>query len=292
MILLDGVRKRFGRKQVLAGVSLRVPAGSAYALLGRNGSGKSTALKILMGLTPVDEGRATVLGVSPWTADPALFHELGFVSADRPMYGDWKVGRMLDWLSTVYASWDRGLVAGLVEKLRLDPKAKIEKLSRGGQASVSLIAALGAKPKVLILDEPTSGLDAWVRRTFVELIATLVKEQTCTVLIASHDMPEVQHLADQVGMLHDGRLVAQVSRADIAGGLHRLICDPPVTQGNALTEQVVATVQGALIVRGDPEVAARDLEAKGVRVARREPVAFEDAYIDLTDPELVGGSKA
>jgi ABC-2 type transport system ATP-binding protein len=294
-IVFDGVTKDFGKKQVLRGLQLRVPPGTVYALLGRNGSGKSTALRILLGLTAPDQGLVSIMGRSPWLADPSLFAEVGYVSGDRPMYADWTVKAMLDWLGTVHPTWDGRWVAELVTLLRLSPAATIGSLSRGGQASVSMIAALGARPKLLVLDEPTSGLDAWVRRTFHGILATLVKERGMTVIIASHDMPEVSLLSTRVGVLHQGRIEVELSREELMGGLSRVRTEGHAREALGELPPEVLHVRSdengaALLVRGAADGVVSTLVGRGVKIAGTEPLPVEDLYVEVTDPAGAGGT--
>ena len=206
VIATHNLTKRYGGKTAVDRLSLNVPAGSIFALLGDNGAGKSSTIRMLTGQQPADCGRAEILGLDAWANSVALRHRVGYVP-ERP--------RFYDWMSTADIGW---FVAGfhrpgflpryrnLIDNFRLDPAAKLKNLSKGGYAKIGLALALAIDPEVLILDEPTSGLDLMTRREFLASMVDLAGEGR-TILISSHQISEVERVASHVAILADGKLL-------------------------------------------------------------------------------------
>src|SRR5262249_46873657 len=196
--------KLYGNKAAVNRLSLKVPSGAIYALLGDNGAGKSTTIKMLTGQIPPDAGRAQILGQDCWANAIALRHRVGYVP-EKP--------RFYDWMSIDEIGW---FVAGfhkpgflprfrdLIQDFRLELGTKLKNLSKGGYAKVGLALALAVDPEVLILDEPTSGLDLLVRREFLGSMVSLAGRGR-TILISSHQIAEVERVATHVAFLSRGR---------------------------------------------------------------------------------------
>jgi len=203
---LSHVSKQFKRQLALDDVSLASEPGVVVALLGENGAGKSTALRILLGLLEPDAGEATVLGLDSRRQGLEIRRRVGYVPDQPALY---------DWMTVAEAGW---FVAGfyplgfqkqydeLAQHFELPVDRKIKDLSKGMRAKVSLSLAMAHKPELLILDEPTSGLDPMVRREFLESMVD-VAAQGRTVLLASHQIAEVERVADIVAILQEGKLV-------------------------------------------------------------------------------------
>ena len=212
VIRLDNVTKRFGRQTALRRVSLAVPQGSVFALLGENGAGKTTAIRILLGLADADEGKAEVLGLPSATAGTEIRRRVGYVPEESDLY-DWMRVDEIGWFAAGFhpeGYWERyqDLIAGF----RVPRDRRISQLSKGMRAKVRLAIALGHDPEVLILDEPTSGLDAIVRREFLESMVDRAATGR-TVLLSSHQIHEVERVADYVAIIREGDLLA-VERLD------------------------------------------------------------------------------
>src|SRR3954471_1190102 len=186
--------------------SLTVPAGAVFALLGDNGAGKSTTIRILNGLTPPDRGWAQVLGRDAWQDAWQLRQRIGYVP-ERPKFYDWMTVREVGWFTSGFQKQgylDRYL--GLTDQFLLDPRARLGTLSKGQYAKVGLALALAIDPEVLILDEPTSGLDLLVRREFLASMVRLAGEGR-TILICSHQVAEIERIASHVAFLHAGKVL-------------------------------------------------------------------------------------
>ncbi|HVX14614.1 MAG TPA: ABC transporter ATP-binding protein [Pirellulales bacterium] len=206
VIRLKNVSKRFGSQAALSDVSLEIPAGVVFALLGENGAGKTTAIKLLLGLEEATSGEAQVLGLDSRHDSLEIRRRVGYMP-ERPTLYEWMTVAEIGWFTAGFH--EAGYLAryeGLVEQYQLPPERKIKALSKGMRAKVALSLALAHEPAVLILDEPTSGLDTLVRREFLESMVDLAAAGR-TVLLSSHQITEVERVADFVAILSHGRLL-------------------------------------------------------------------------------------
>jgi ABC-2 type transport system ATP-binding protein len=195
----------FGRTEAVKGLTLQVPAGSVFALLGPNGAGKTTTLKLLMNLLRATGGTATVLGTDTRRLDAEHFQRIGYVSENQRL-PDWMTPRqLLDYCRPFYPSWDEGLRQRLESDLALTSDARLRTLSRGTRMKAALLASLAYRPDVVILDEPFTGLDPVVRDELIRMLLDVSGDRPSTILISSHDIDEVERLADWVGFMSDGR---------------------------------------------------------------------------------------
>lgn len=211
-IQLDRLSKRFKATEALKSVTLSVPDGSVFALLGENGAGKTTAIRIMLGLERPDSGHARVLGYDCRKEDLAVRRRVGYVPETPDLY-DWMTVQQIGWYAAGFypkGYWDRFI--SMAKEYQLPPKGKIKNLSKGMRAKVSLTLALAHDPELLILDEPTSGLDAMVRREFLESMVQRAADGR-TVFLSSHQINEVERVAEYVALIRQGRLVL-VERLD------------------------------------------------------------------------------
>jgi ABC-2 type transport system ATP-binding protein len=212
VIQLKNVTKRFGSNTALADVSLEVPKGVVFALLGENGAGKTTAIKILLGLEDPTIGEARVLGLDSHRQGLDIRRRVGYVP-ERPTLYEWMTVAEIGWFTAGF--YDAAYLPryeGLIAQYELPRERKIKDLSKGMRAKVALSLALAHEPDVLILDEPTSGLDTLVRREFLESMVDLAAAGR-TVLLSSHQIPEVERVADFVAILSQGKVLL-VERLD------------------------------------------------------------------------------
>ena len=207
LIEVAALTVRYGRRTALDGVSFTVPEGSVYALLGRNGAGKSSLVRCLLGEQRPESGHSALLGKDVWQERASILAEVGVVHETPDAPPAMTVRQLSRFCSRLYPRWD---AAGLIERLRrfgIPEDVTFGKLSRGQRGQVALGLALAAGPRLLILDDPTLGLDPLARRSvFEELIGDLADRVT-TVFLTSHDLAGVEGIADRVGILHQGRLV-------------------------------------------------------------------------------------
>jgi ABC-2 type transport system ATP-binding protein len=212
----------------IKGVSLAVPNGGMVALLGANGAGKSTTLKILMNLERPDTGTAEVLGLDTGRRGPDVRAQIGYVpERHEPGYRWMTCGRLLRHVARYYPTWDHAYADHLVGALGLQLQKKVGGLSKGEARRLQLALALAHRPPLLLLDEPTDGLDPVVRRRALALLAEHLADTPTTVLMSTHQIYEVESLADHVGVLRDGRLVAQMPREELQRTVRRYRVEVP-----------------------------------------------------------------
>jgi ABC-2 type transport system ATP-binding protein len=286
IIVTRGLSKHFGGKTVVDRLDLEVPRGAIYALLGDNGAGKSTTIRMLTGLLPPDAGRAEVLGQDCWAAAAALRHRVGYVP-ERPRFYDWMTVREIGWFTAgFHRAGFLGRYLQLVGRFRLEPGARLRTLSKGGYAKVGLALALAPDPEVLILDEPTSGLDLFIRREFLGSMVDLAGEGR-TILLSSHGIAEVERVASHAAFLAGGRLLLAAPIEELRQRIVRLRLrfegPPPDARslGEVLEEQGSGRQWQAVVQ--DPDRAALDelRHREGVSDLEESPLSLEDMYTAL-----------
>ncbi|MEO6875865.1 MAG: ABC transporter ATP-binding protein [Opitutaceae bacterium] len=204
-IEIQNLARRFGRTTAIEDLSLTVPEGSVFALLGPNGAGKTTTIKILMNFIPPTSGRAMVRGVDSRKLGPKERSQIGYVSENQILPLWMTVRRLLDYCRPFYPTWDRELEGTLLRQFDLPEDRRLKDLSRGMLMKAALLCALAYRPRLLVLDEPFSGLDPIMRDEFVHGILEATELGNWTVFISSHDIEEVERLADHIGLIDRGR---------------------------------------------------------------------------------------
>ena len=206
MIEITNLHKRFRKTEAVAGLSLKVPEGQVTAFLGPNGAGKSTTIKCLLNLHRPDSGGANVLGIDSRKLGPREFTQIGYVSENMELPLWMTVRQFLDYCRPLYPNWDRPFEAQLMRQFDLPEKTKLKDLSRGMRMKAALLSSLAYRPKLVVLDEPFSGLDPLVRDEFIRGLLELTEQEGWTVFVSSHDIEEVQRLADRVAIINRGKL--------------------------------------------------------------------------------------
>ncbi|MBK8091055.1 MAG: ABC transporter ATP-binding protein [Verrucomicrobiaceae bacterium] len=206
MITISDLHKRFRKTEAVAGLSLEVPAGQVTAFLGPNGAGKSTTIKCLLNLHRPDSGSATVLGVDSRKLGPREFTQIGYVSENMELPLWMTVKQFLDYCRPLYPNWDKAFEGQLLKQFDLPLTTKLKDLSRGMRMKAALLSSLAYRPKLVVLDEPFSGLDPLVRDEFIRGLLELTEQEGWTVFVSSHDIEEVQRLADRIAIINRGSL--------------------------------------------------------------------------------------
>lgn len=209
------VRCRFGRTTALDGVSFSVPSGGITALLGANGAGKSTALRLAVNLLKPSGGAVTVLGTPSRKIGPEEFRQIGYVAEGMELPLWMTVDQFLAWCRPLYPTWDRDLEARLRGDFNLPGDRKLKALSRGMRMKAALLSNLAYRPKLVLLDEPFSGLDPIMRDEFIAGLLELAEQEDWAMVISSHDIDEVRKLADRVVILREGRVTLQENVEDL-----------------------------------------------------------------------------
>jgi ABC-2 type transport system ATP-binding protein len=199
--------RRFGRLDAVHGLSVQVPAGSIFALIGPNGAGKTTTIKLLMNLLRPTAGSARVLGTDSRRLQLQHLRRIGYVSESQRLPGWMTPGELFDYCRPLYPGWDDALCRTLRAELGLTSEAPLRTLSRGTRMKAALLASLAYRPELILLDEPFTGLDPLVREELIRGLLEVASDRARTVLVSSHDIDEVERLADWVGYLDRGRLM-------------------------------------------------------------------------------------
>jgi ABC-2 type transport system ATP-binding protein len=277
VIDVRGVSRRFGSTQALDGVSLAVPRGAVFGLVGANGAGKTTLIRHVLGLLRAQAGSVRVFGRDP-VADPAgVLARIGYLSEENDLPAWMRVAELLRYSRAFYPRWDDAYAEKLRQTFELAPSARVGSLSKGQRARVGLLIALAYRPELLVLDEPSSGLDPLVRRDILGAIIRTIAEEGRTVLFSSHLLDEVERVSDHVALIHQGRVVFSAGLDDLKE-THRCLtlrfaeprAQPPALAG-------VLAWQGAgqewtAVCCGQPgELAAAVADSGGHIVADRVP---------------------
>ncbi|QIM15698.1 ABC transporter ATP-binding protein [Leucobacter insecticola] len=283
VVRVRGLSKHYGDREILRGIDLDIAAGETYALLGPNGAGKSTAIEILEGLRRPDAGEIRVLGQDPLTAPRSWKARIGIVAQATAEFGPNTPRELLNYFSTIYPN-PRG-VGEVLELVGLTAQAGVRanKLSGGQQRRLDVALGILGQPEMLFLDEPTTGFDPAARRQFWDMLRGLTAAGTA-ILLTTHYLDEAAQLADRVGVLAGGRIVAEAPPAELGGVEART---PVVTWTDAAGQpQQQRTLEPARLCTELVE-AAGGAEPREVEVRRPQ---LEDIYLGLlaehaADPE-------
>ena len=198
--------RRFGSKTALASVSLSIPRGGVYGLVGENGAGKTTLIKHILGLLRAEQGTVRVFGLDPVARPEQVLARIGYLSEQNDLPGWMRVDELIRYSRAFYPHWDDRYAEELRETFGLERSTKVKDLSKGQKARLGLLIALAYRPELLVLDEPSSGLDPIVRRDILEAIIRTIAHEGRTVLFSSHLLDEVERVADHVTMISKGKV--------------------------------------------------------------------------------------
>ena len=204
-IRTEGLTRRFGKTLAVDGISMAVPEGSIYALVGANGAGKTTLIKLLMNILRPNAGTSSVLGIDSRQLSGKAFERIGYVSENQELPEGMTVAGMLDYFRAFYPTWDRALEQQLVKQFDLPLERRIKNLSRGMKMKAAFASSLAYRPKLMVLDEPFSGLDPLVRDELIE--GLLERAPETTIFLSSHDLAEIESFSSHVGYLENGRIL-------------------------------------------------------------------------------------
>ncbi|HEX8283049.1 MAG TPA: ABC transporter ATP-binding protein [Pyrinomonadaceae bacterium] len=282
--------RTFGKFEAVKGVSLRVPKGTVFGLLGVNGAGKSTVIKMIMGHLRPTRGVVNILGRGLDADLIEIRKRVAYVSENRYLYEWMTVEESVRFTRSFHETWDDKKAADLLKRFSLPAEKKVRQLSRGNRARLCLLLALSFNPELIVLDEPTSGLDPIVRRDFIENIVSEIAEEGKTVLFSSHIVDEVERVADYVGIMDEGELLLVSTLDDIKSSYKRVRY---ATNG---TRPEVAGVPGVVMVEngrheqvltvkswGDETLDA--LGERGVRNPEVLPISLEDIFVNSVRAE-------
>lgn len=226
-IEFDGVSWKPGKDFALQELDLRVPRGSIYGFLGPNGSGKTSSIRLMMGMTKPSAGEIRMLdGRVPQDLAKVLA-KVGYMPERPHVFDQLTVREALDFHRSFYETWDAAWAAELQDRLELPSDQVIKRMSKGQAGKLMMLMALASRPQLLILDEPTDGLDPVVRRDIMTTVLDFVSESGATVFVSSHLVHELERICDWVGVVDEGKLVAELPINDFKNGIKRLRFEEP-----------------------------------------------------------------
>jgi ABC-2 type transport system ATP-binding protein len=295
VVKLDGLTIRYGKLTAVEGLSLQVAKGGVYALLGRNGSGKSSTVRCLVGQQRPTAGRSRILGFDSWKERRRAMERVGVVPENPDVPPETTADQIERFMARVTPFWRSANYFGRLESFGVPRKHRFSRLSKGQQRQLSLALALAGSPRLLVLDDPTLGLDAVARRRLYEELVGELADRGTTVFLTTHDLAGIEGIADQVGVLREGALLVneplevlkarycrliwaatdKVPRQRIEGGLQHL--------------GVVSTgANGAVVEKFSEFGFDRFRQEAPVDVTRIESLSLEEIFILLCGEERGG----
>lgn len=282
IVAIQGLRKTFGATVALEGLDLCIEPGRVVGLVGDNGAGKSTTLRMMLGLVRPTAGRITVCGMSPESEGVMLRGRVGYIPEDRRLYSGYRLSRMLKYAAALNPRWDPKLAAELMDRFDLDPRSKVRSISRGALAKLHFVLTLSTRPELLLLDEATGGIDAPTRRDLLRYLKAWVAAGETTVIFASHVLSDIERVADDIVLLRRGQLAVHAPLKDLMARYTEVTVS---FSGDAPAPPTAESI-GALaierrhqvwrVVTQVPEVLLNQLP--DAQIAQR-PVPFEDLFI-------------
>ena len=260
-IVTGRLTKFFGSQCAVNNLDLRVPVGCVYGFLGRNGAGKSTTIRMLLGMTQPNYGRAGLLGHDISALPPDVRSRIAFLAEGHPLVAWMTVAEAVAFHRAFYpARWNQELLDRILTHFELSSRKKIRRLSFGQRAQVALALAIAPDPDLLILDDPTAGLDTVARREFLVALIQLIQREGRTIFFSSHIMSDVQRVADRIGILVDGVLRVDCPTADFMDSVRKVVLDfpgqhPPFPgcEGLVSAREVGHRLELVIVNFGDPQ---------------------------------------
>lgn len=284
IVTVAGLTRRFGAVTALDAVSLSLPSGAVYGLVGANGAGKTTLIRHLLGLLRAESGSVRVFGLDPVAEPVGVLSRIGYLSEENDLPGWMRVGELVRYSRAFYAGWDDTYAEELRKAFALDPRARIQDLSRGQKARAGLLVALAHRPELLLLDEPSSGLDPVVRRDILEAIMRTIAHESRTVLFSSHLLDEVERVADHVTMISHGR-IALSEPLDALKASHRHVTvrlpdsrqEPPSVAGVLRWDR--GGEDRMAVYRGDPDELRAAVAALGAQIVASRALSLDEIFV-------------
>jgi len=280
--------KTYAGIHAVSGINLTVPRGAIYGFLGRNGAGKTTTIKMLLGLTRPTAGAAHVLGMDVSTERMAILQRTAFVSEKKTLYPSLTPSELVRFSRDFYPTWSDSSVEKYARLLEIPMKQRFEKLSNGNQTKVWLLLALSQGADLLILDEPTTALDPVSVDQLLHVLTEDGLDRGCTIFFSSHQLEEVERIAEYTGVIEQGKLLME-SRLDDIKRDFRLI----TAAGEALPTQISSQVLSVVtegnfyryVVTKNAESFAAGLSQNGATVTNIVPLSLREIFLQLVRKE-------
>jgi ABC-2 type transport system ATP-binding protein len=294
VIVVENLVKYFDGRCVLDGIDLKVPQGCIYGLLGRNGAGKTTIIRILLGLEPPTRGRTFLLDTDSSELSAQLHSRIGYVAEGHNLIQNYKVGRLIGICKELSMNWNDKFFEQLIEKFRLPTDRRVKELSIGMRAQLNLALAMAIEPELLIFDDPTLGLDTIARRHFLELAIDLIQQQGRSILFSSHILSDVERIADRIGIITAGKLVVDCPLEELKKRVKKLrVIFPEAAPSNLYLKEIVnQQIDGremVITVANWNRQKQTVLDTFKPASCTDIPMSLEDIFIECTkpNPELI-----
>jgi len=281
-----GLTKYYGSREIVSRLDLKVPRGSIFGFLGRNGAGKSTTIRMLMGLVEPTRGSATVLGYDIRNLPPDIRGRVGYMAEGHEVYDWMTVEQCRSFQSAFYSRWNDKLFWGVIDHFGLKSKAKAKHLSRGERAGLCLALTLAPEPELLILDDPALGLDPVARRSLLESMIYVTRKDDRTILFSSHLLGDVERVTDHIAVLDGGSLRADCSLETFLEHIRRFRLQfddvvPDVSAIDGLLHFTHGRGETTLTIANYNEAVAAQLLTLRPKRIDEVGIGFEDAFIDF-----------
>lgn len=223
---VQDLSRSFRGKEALRNVTLQIPVGSIFGLVGLNGAGKTTLIRHLIGSLRAMHGSVRVLGIDPVASPETVLKKVGYLTEEDTLPKWMRVGELIDFSRAIYPSWDDAYANELCEMFSLTRATKLRSLSKGQRARAGLLLAIAHRPQLLVLDEPSSGLDPIARSDILEAIIRTISEDGRTVLFSSHLLEEVERVCDAVAVMREGEIIESLTTEQLESRYSEIICQP------------------------------------------------------------------
>jgi ABC-2 type transport system ATP-binding protein len=284
VIQIDNLTVRYGRQTAVDGVTLAVPRGSVYALLGRNGAGKSSLVRCLLGQQKPSGGAVRLFGDDVWRRRAALMQRVGVVSEEADAPPEMSVAALARFSATLYPRWEAQIFDARLRSFGILQSGRFGSLSKGQKKQVGLALALASSPDLLVLDDPTLGLDVVARKSLFEEVIGELAERGITVLLTTHDMAGVETFADRVAVLRRGRLVLDEEVEALKSRFRRIrfAAQAVAIDTTALAATAVRSWGSgaeAIVSNYDDLAFERFRSSSGIHAAEIAPMSLEEIFI-------------
>jgi ABC-2 type transport system ATP-binding protein len=297
VIEIREMTRRFGATVALDRVSLTVPRGTVFGLVGANGAGKTTLIRHVLGLLRAQSGSVRVFGRDPVADPPGVLARIGYLSEENDLPAWMRVRELMCYCRAFYRGWDDSYAEELRETFELSPKSRVGSLSKGQRARAGLLCALAYRPELLVLDEPSSGLDPLVRRDILEAIVRTIAEEGRTVLFSSHLLDEVERMSDRVALIHKGRLAFSAELNNLKEMHHCFTvrfseprAKPPALTGVLAWEG--AGLEWTAVYRGRPEELAAAMADTGASIVADRVPSLDEIFVAQVGSSTSGARSA
>lgn len=266
----------------LDNLHLRLPQGQVMGLVGANGAGKSTTLRLLMGLIQADSGVVEVLGHKLPQGQVAAKQNIGYASEDIRLYKSETLAWHMDFIKNIYPSWDDVYAKDLAKKFDIKTEQKLKGFSHGQRVKACLLLVLARRPQLVILDEPTTGLDPVARHEVLSELADILRNENRSVLFSSHNTQDIERLSDSITFLHKGKLLDSQDKEIYLDRWRRVICTGNIDWNNAPTSVTDIKQNGSLheltISQFDDSIIAQ-LTGLGLAISSVDRMTLEQIFL-------------